>query len=533
MTSRDLDRVRFAALALVLTLGCEARASLGSTCARDSECAASLTCIFGRCRAECRASRDCPLDERCLVETSTGIGVCSLGEVDACVTGSCAAGLACRSGQCVNLCGDVVSCPDGTCVGDTCVPNRTDAGAPDDAGASDAGTSDAGTCHGPSCDPVVALDIGDIGTSAVVTASGRVWMWGIANNGILGDGLVAHASCADCSATPVQPLDAAGAPFFTSALDVAVGEQFACALDRAGHVYCWGVGDFGQLGDGTSASSLVPHQVLMLDAGGASVPLDGASALRAGTRHACVVRAGEAWCWGDGTSGQLGDGGNAPSPIAVRASALGSGVRSVYPVGNHTFVHATDGTVRGVGRDECSVLGTSPDAIVTSSVAPPIVTATSFASTSIQACALDASGLAGCWGADGAGLTLYTSDPPCTACGAGRGCTPMPQRSTDPLPTFVTILAGSPAAFFGLDAAGRCFMWGGDSERAPLDAVPAPIGIGVTDVVVDADAGENGCVLTALGDVLCWGHDDHGQLGRGTVATASTNDFHLRSVVWP
>ena len=42
---------------------------------------------------------------------------------------------------------------------------------------------------------------------------------------------------------------------------VAVGAWHACALDDDGEAYCWGDNRYGQLGDGSNVSSLVPVQV--------------------------------------------------------------------------------------------------------------------------------------------------------------------------------------------------------------------------------------------------------------------------------
>jgi hypothetical protein len=75
-------------------------------------------------------------------------------------------------------------------------------------------------------------------------------------------------------------------------------EDFACALERDGTVWCFGENDVGQLGDGTFVTRSRPARV---------ANLGGVIALAAGERHVCALRkTGTVACWGDGTSGQIG-----------------------------------------------------------------------------------------------------------------------------------------------------------------------------------------------------------------------------------
>lgn len=137
--------------AAALFSGCQAQAGLGIACARASECSSPLVCTLGRCRAQCATSRDCPIAARCLADPATGIGACSLVDVDDCGGGgACASGLVCHDAKCVNACGSIVQCPDGVCQGSVCIPQRdpidgsVDAAPPDASVQGDASPDDVG-----------------------------------------------------------------------------------------------------------------------------------------------------------------------------------------------------------------------------------------------------------------------------------------------------------------------------------------------------------------------------------------------------
>ncbi len=85
-------------------------------------------------------------------------------------------------------------------------------------------------------------------SSCGVTTSGVVACWGMNNYGQLGNGGTSDQG------TPV--LVSGGLTFST----VSVGESHTCALSATG-AYCWGRNDLGQLGNGTNAGYLVPIRV--------------------------------------------------------------------------------------------------------------------------------------------------------------------------------------------------------------------------------------------------------------------------------
>ncbi|HJL14316.1 MAG TPA: hypothetical protein RMH99_01600 [Sandaracinaceae bacterium LLY-WYZ-13_1] len=151
---------------------------------------------------------------------------------------------------------------------------------------------------------VVEVAAGSFHTCARLS-TGAVWCWGSNSDGELGAGLAASGS-----ATPVEVTG------ITNAVQLALGDDFACARLADGTVECWGGNGRGQLGDGTaSGSSDVPSPVVGLPSGVVE--------LVAGWHHACVrTSADEVWCWGAGSEGQLGDGAFSRSGTPVRVRDL-------------------------------------------------------------------------------------------------------------------------------------------------------------------------------------------------------------------
>ena len=156
-------------------------------------------------------------------------------------------------------------------------------------------------------------------------ASGGVDCWGWGVDGELGDGTFSS------STTPVQVEGVGGNGTLTGVVALATDVESSCALLASGGVDCWGIGYFGELGDGTfyttgNEGSATPVQV---EGVGGNGTLSGVVALTAGgyESYCALLPSGGVDCWGYGYYGELGDGtfyttGNhgSATPVQVRTT---------------------------------------------------------------------------------------------------------------------------------------------------------------------------------------------------------------------
>jgi len=127
---------------------------------------------------------------------------------------------------------------------------------------------------------------------------------------------------------------------------VSTSRNNSCAILAAdGSVVCWGDGSSGKLGDGRTVASAVPVAVIGLG--------PGVQQISAGVFHTCAIdAAGAAKCWGSGTEGRLGNGSTSDSSTPVQVSGLTSGVRSIAAGAVHTCAIDADGAAKCWGWGE-------------------------------------------------------------------------------------------------------------------------------------------------------------------------------------
>ena len=181
---------------------------------------------------------------------------------------------------------------------------------------------------------VVGLGSGVVAIAAgwyhncALTAAGGLKCWGYGAQGQLGNG---------STATQPTPVDVTGLTSGVAA--VAAGAFHTCALTTAGGMKCWGRGDLGQLGDGTTFFRQVPVDVSGLASGVSSIAL--------GWDHSCAITtAGGLKCWGYNSNGQLGDGTNADKSSPVDVAGLASGVAMASGGAVHTCAIASGGVAK-------------------------------------------------------------------------------------------------------------------------------------------------------------------------------------------
>ncbi|MBX9867225.1 MAG: hypothetical protein K2Y14_09935, partial [Burkholderiales bacterium] len=151
--------------------------------------------------------------------------------------------------------------------------------------------------------------------------SGNVSCWGGNTNGQAGVGT------GSMSNTPVLAVMPAGVTSFES---VSTNTNFSCAVAsagaNAGNVYCWGSGTNGQIGNGANVSIVNVPTLATLPSG-----VTAFGSVSTNTSFSCAIasagaNAGNIYCWGDGLGGQIGNGANVSIVNVPTLATLPSGV---------------------------------------------------------------------------------------------------------------------------------------------------------------------------------------------------------------
>ena len=340
--------------------------------------------------------------------------------------------------------------------------------------------------------------------SCALLVDGTARCWGYNSSGQLGNGTAKN------SATPVVVKG------LSSAVAIAAGADHTCALMAGAAVKCWGYNGYGQLGTGTTKNSSIPVYVLgVTDAVG----------LAAGGHDSCVVTAdGTTECWGANGVGQLGNGTvtNSGRPVAVSGLSTAGGAVALATGGAHSCALLGDGSVNCWGDNSSGQLGNGS---VIDSLTPfgvqNLADVTAISVGAAHSCALLLNGSVACWGDNGDGQL-----------GDGNNddsSTPVAVEGIGGSSRLGSIKAISAAGDHtcALAAAGTVTCWGDNTEgelgnnTTNSSFTPVPVkSIGgnsrLTNVRAISTAGDHSCALLVNGIVDCWGYNNLGQLGDGT-----------------
>ena len=215
----------------------------------------------------------------------------------------------------------------------------------------------------------------------------RVYCWGWNAYGQLGDGTTTSRS---------TPRPVAGGRRFRQ---LTGGERHTCGLTTADEIFCWGSNRWGQVGDNSSPWVNVPQ------------PSRIASSLHfshvgAGTYHTCAVTTdSRAFCWGNGKSGQIGDG---KTYLRFTPGAVAGGLLFRRLTGGryHTCGETTTNRAYCWGSSSFGALGDRVVGASTSLKPAPVVGGLYFKQLSaggLHTCGKTTASVGYCWGYNGWG----------------------------------------------------------------------------------------------------------------------------------
>lgn len=303
-------------------------------------------------------------------------------------------------------------------------------------------------------------------------------------------------------------------------VEVAVGIFDTCARRADGSVYCWGATVRHK--NGFRAIRLVPVQM---------TELEGVVAL--GSSRCAIRSDGAALCWScDGCLGSSQPVDPDPVPRVV------PGVAGVVAVSHHagTCYLRREGPplcfgytlLPGVRPDGERMNYHTPTALV------GVERVAQLAGDGNTMCARTVEGQVWCWGAGdtslGDGLTsraetcLDPNDDSVPSLRRRVDCTTTPVRVTGvsdarSLVGGLTAYRAIGAHFCVLRASGQVLCWGhnnaGQLGDGTIDSRPAPTPVAGVEAVHVATSAISTCAALRDGRVMCWGANDYGQLGDG------------------
>lgn len=281
---------------------------------------------------------------------------------------------------------------------------------------------------------------------------------------------------------------------------VSAGDAFGCGITGGGAAWCWGDGTYGRRGDGrpdTAVSSPVPvagNQVFQV--------------LSAGRRHACgLTSQGDAWCWGGNSTGAIG----LPTSTEMSTVPVPAQESLVFTFVGAGFLHTCALDAEGIAQCWGRGFQLGDSVGVSRHQAAPVAGGHRFRMLSVgwnHTCGLTADSTAWCWGFNLSGEA-----------GVAAPSVVLVPTAVASAPRFASIHSGY-SSTCGLTSAGAAYCWGsnnagqlgtGDTLSGPAPR-PAAGALRFTAVSL---GNAHACGLGVDALLYCWGSAEYGMLGNG------------------
>jgi alpha-tubulin suppressor-like RCC1 family protein len=359
----------------------------------------------------------------------------------------------------------------------------------------------------------------------VLMLDGSIKCIGDDGSGQLGDGALLE------SLVPVQVTG------LTDATYLAAGWTHVCVNHPSNTMGCWGENSYGAYGDGTETQQTAPGSVTLNNAG--TAPFGVVSSIAAGNNFTCAVDSGNApWCWGYNSEGEEGTG-NTNLRHKPQAVSTLTGVQKIAAGYDFSCALKTDGTVACWGYNSDGQIGNNMQG--TNALAPatvPIDGVVDIAAGGGHVCVIKTGGTTPatpgiyCWGANDSG---QLGVPKATTSSA----VPVQAASVTGPPWPVQIGAGNSHTCirYGGATGGTVSCWGdnyedelGNGMNNSGSYMPGPVS-GLSDAIDLSVLAQTSCAVKYSGGVVCWGWNDIGQIGDGTAGPSAMKSLPTPTAV--